>query len=282
MAEIAIETIDLTKNYGRVEALRGLNLRVAKGEIYGFLGPNGAGKTTTCRILTTLTKPNAGQARVSGFDVVAQAPQAKNGMGVVAQHTNVDGELSVYHNLKLHGMLHKMPARQRESRIDEMLEFVGLAQRRSSPARQLSGGLKRRLMIARALLHGPSVLFLDEPTVGLDAQTRRRIWELIRQSNRAGVTIMLTTHYIEEAENLCQRVGVIDDGRIIAEGAPAELLARAGRFVVEPSDGPGQSRFFETRRLAADHAATMEQNATIRRANLEDVFISLTGKKVRP
>lgn len=282
MQAAVIETRDLTKVYGKTKALNGLDLTVERGEIFGFLGPNGAGKTTTCRVLTTLTKPTSGSAAVSGFDVVKQAVQAKSGMGVVAQHTNVDGELSVYANLKLHGMLHKMPPWLRETRIGELLEFVGLAQRRNDPARQLSGGLKRRLMIARALLHNPSVLFLDEPTVGLDAQTRRRIWDLIRRSHQAGVTIMLTTHYIEEAEALCHRVGIIDCGRLIALDSPANLLASSGTHVLEEVGGQGRSWFFESREKASQRAAEMENTVMIRRANLEDVFIRLTGRKVRP
>lgn len=282
MSTAVIETRDLTKVYGKIKALNGLDLAVERGEIFGFLGPNGAGKTTTCRVLTTLTKPTSGTASVSGFDVVGQAMQAKSGMGVVAQHTNIDGELSVYANLKLHGMLHNMPDGQREKRIGELLEFVGLAGRRKEPARQLSGGLKRRLMIARALLHDPKVLFLDEPTVGLDAQTRRRIWDLIRRSHQAGITIMLTTHYIEEAEALCHRVGIIDSGRLIALDSPANLLASTGSHVVEEVDGQGQSWFFESREKATEHAAAIEETVIIRRANLEDVFIRLTGRKVRP
>jgi ABC-2 type transport system ATP-binding protein len=282
MSTAVIEIRDLTKLYGKTKALNGLNLTVERGEIFGFLGPNGAGKTTTCRILTTLTKPTSGSALVSGFDVVRQAVQAKSGMGVVAQHTNIDGELSVYANLKLHGMLHNMLARQREKRIGELLVFTGLAERQNDPARQLSGGLKRRLMIARALLHDPKVLFLDEPTVGLDAQTRRRIWDLIRRSHQVGVTIMLTTHYIEEAEALCHRVGIIDNGRLIALDSPANLLASTGSHVVEEVEGEGRNWFFDSREKATRHAAEMENSVIIRRANLEDVFIRLTGRKVHP
>ena len=278
----AIEIHGLTKSYGKTKALCGLDLAVRQGEIFGFLGPNGAGKTTTCRILTTLTKPTAGTASVSGFDVVRLPVQAKSGMGVVAQHTNVEGELSVYANLRLHGMLHHMPATRREKRISELLEFVGLAERRDEAVRRLSGGLKRRLMIARALLHEPKVLFLDEPTVGLDAQTRRRIWDLIRRSHQAGVTIMLTTHYIEEAESLCHRVGIIDNGKLISLDTPASLLASTGSHVVEEVDGSGRCCFFNSREEASEHAARTQATVIIRKANLEDVFIRLTGRRVRP
>ena len=164
----AIEIKNLVKHYGKVKAVDGLDLTVHPGEIFGFLGPNGAGKTTTVRIMTTLTKPDEGEARVFGHDVVKEAVAAKSMIGVCPQQTNVDAELSVYENLKLHGLLHRMNPALRESRIDELLDFTGLADRRKAQAKVLSGGFKRRLMIARALLHQPRILFLDEPTVGLD------------------------------------------------------------------------------------------------------------------
>jgi ABC-2 type transport system ATP-binding protein len=281
LSDAVICTQGLLKKYGRLTAVDGLDLEVAGGEIFGFLGPNGAGKTTTCRILTTLTKPTAGKALVHGRDVVQDPVGAKGGMGLVPQHLNVDPDLTVYENLKLHGMLHGMSAGRREERITAMLEFAGLSDRRGRLAKGLSGGLKRRLMIARALLHEPRVLFLDEPTVGLDAHTRRRTWDLIRRSNRAGVTVFLTTHYIEEAENLCRRVGIIHQGRLIALDSPQNLLARTGRVVVEDVRGTdGEARFFESRSQAAAYAAGRREDLVIRSSNLEDVFISLTGRKV--
>ncbi len=279
MPEAIIQIQDLRKTYGDTVAVDGLNLEVYAGEVFGFLGPNGAGKTTTCRILTTLTKPSSGRALVSGCEVVADPVGAKKGMGLVPQHLNVDPDLTVYENLKLHGMLHKMPRARREERIATLLEFSGLTRRRDHLAKNLSGGLKRRLMIARALLHQPRVLFLDEPTVGLDAHTRRRTWELIRQSNQAGVTVFLTTHYIEEAQNLCHRVGIIHEGKLIALDTPAALMARTGKVVVEGAGG-GAPRFFATRAEAAAFAAGAGGDVIIRGSNLEDVFISLTGRKV--
>ncbi len=203
-------------------------------------------------------------------------------IGVCPQQTNVDGELSVYENLKLHGLLHRMAPGKRESRIDELLEFTGLADRRRAQAKVLSGGLKRRLMIARALLHQPKILFLDEPTVGLDPQTRRRLWELIQASHCTGAAIFLTTHYIEEAEKLCHRVGIIDRGKIIALDTPAALLERVGRVVVESAGEEDGMTFFENRERAAAHAADMSGDVIIRAANLEDVFIRLTGRRVTP
>ena len=280
--EPAIRVESLVKRYGQVKAVDGLDLTIPAGEIFGFLGPNGAGKTTTVRILTTLTKPDAGRAVVFGFDVVQEAVAAKGLIGLCPQQTNVDAELSVYENLKLHGLLHGMPSGLRESRIRELLEFTGLSERRKDQAKVLSGGLKRRLMIARALLHEPRILFLDEPTVGLDPQTRRRLWDLIRAGHRAGATIFLTTHYIEEAERLCHRVGIIDQGRLIALDSPAALLERVGRVVVEDGGRGGCPDFFDNRGKAAAHAAGLEGDVIIRAANLEDVFIRLTGRRVRP
>ena len=176
-------------------------------------------------------------------------------IGVCPQHTNVDAELSVYENLKLHGLLHRMNPPSAGVADNELLEFTGLADRRKAQAKVLSGGFKRRLMIARALLHQPRILFLDEPTVGLDPQTRRRLWELIQASHRSGATIFLTTHYIEEAEKLCHRVGIIDQGRIIALDTPAALLERVGRVVVECAGEEDGMTFFEDRDQAAAHAA---------------------------
>ncbi len=283
MTEASIRTEGLIKRYGETVALAGLDLEVPQGEMFGFLGPNGAGKTTTCRILTTLTRPSAGRALVSGFDVVRQPVKAKQGMGLVPQYLNLEGELTVYENLKLHGMLHGMSPAWCRRRIEAMLGFAGLFERRDHRTKQLSGGLKRRLMIARALLHEPKVLFLDEPTVGLDAHSRRRVWDLIRDCHRQGVTVFLTTHYIEEAENLCERVAIIDQGSLIALDSPRNLLASTGRVVVERIDGtPGEPLFFEHRRQAAEFVAGREGNFVIRNSNLEDVFIRLTGRRVTP
>jgi len=276
-----IKTERLTKKYGDIIAVDNLDLEVGEGEIFGFLGPNGAGKTTTCRILTTLTKPTSGRAFVSGFDVVGNPVKAKKGIGVVTQYLNIDGELTAYENLNLHGMLHKIGRKKKKSQIEEMLDFVGLSNRADSLVSTFSGGMKRRLMIARALLHKPIVLFLDEPTVGLDAQTRRRIWGLIRRINQEGATIFLTTHYIEEAEILCHRVGIIDYGKLIALNTPQEFLERTGAFVVAGvSNDDTQIMFFEEREAAARFAASSDKDMIMRRSNLEDVFIRLTGRKV--
>lgn len=276
-----IKTETLTKKYGNITAVDNLDLEVAEGEIFGFLGPNGAGKTTTCRILTTLTKPTSGRAFVSGFDVVDDPVRAKGGIGVVPQYLNVDVELTACENLRLHGMLYGMERGVRKRRIEKMLHFVELSDRASSLVNTFSGGMKKRLMIARALLHEPRVLFLDEPTVGLDPQTRRKMWGLIRRINEEGATVFLTTHYIEEAEVLCHKVGIIDYGRLIALDTPEQLLKRTGNFVVEVLDDDGtQASFFEDREEATKFAASSNMDVVIRRSNLEDVFIRLTGRRV--
>ncbi|MGD8561670.1 MAG: ABC transporter ATP-binding protein [Desulfarculaceae bacterium] len=277
--QLVIEIQGLMKNYGSLTAVDNLSLSVAPGEIFGFLGPNGAGKTTTVRILTTLTKPSAGRALVSGHDVVKEPVQAKRGMGVVPQHTNVDPDLTVAENLRFHGMLHKMPSSVLKARIDELLHFASLSKRRGELSKNLSGGLKRRLMIARAMLHQPKVLFLDEPTVGLDAHTRRRTWELIRHSHELGLTIFLTTHYIEEAEALCHRVGIIHEGSLIALDTPQNLKANTGKVVVE-SQAAGRTHFFNSREEAAAFVSNEQGELVIRDSNLEDVFIRLTGRRV--
>ncbi|GAI30615.1 unnamed protein product, partial [marine sediment metagenome] len=228
-----IITEKLTKIYGEVKAVEDLNLEVRSGEIFGFLGPNGAGKTTTIRILTTLTKPTSGHAWVNGFDVLREPVKVRNLFGVVQQHISLDRDLTVRENMELHARLHHLKPSERRQRIAELLDYVELAEQANHLVEKLSGGMKRRLMIARALMHRPKLLFLDEPTVGLDAQTRRRLWELIRRMNLNGTTVLLTTHYIEEAEALCGRVGIIHQGHLIALGSPLELRQRLGLVAVE-------------------------------------------------
>ncbi|NPV28068.1 MAG: ATP-binding cassette domain-containing protein [Firmicutes bacterium] len=276
-----IEIRGLCKYYGQIKAVDHLDLTIRSGEVFGLLGPNGAGKTTTVRLLTTLARPTAGEVFINGWEVTRNASQVKKEIGVVPQHINLDQELTARENLELHGRLYRMPARERRARIQELLAFVGLEDRAGTPVEHFSGGMKRRLMIARALLHNPRVLFLDEPTVGLDPQVRRRLWDLIRSLNGQGITILLTTHYIEEAELLCHRVGILNKGRLIALGTPEELKARVGKVVVEvPNQNATEYRVFENREQALRYAAALDRDVVIREANLEDVFVELTGHKV--
>jgi ABC-2 type transport system ATP-binding protein len=277
-----VEIEGLAKTFGPTRALDGLDLSVGQGEIYGFLGPNGAGKTTAIRILTGLTRADAGNTRVAGRDVARDPVAAKSHLGVVSQHVNLDADLTVRESLELHGILHGMPRRLRRARIAELLAFAELEDRAGSLARTLSGGMKRRVTIIRALLHQPEILLLDEPTVGLDPQTRRRLWDLVRSIHRDGVTVLLTTHYIEEAEFLCHRVGILDRGRLIEEGQPLQLLEELGDHAVDvPSDTGTRTFFFTSREAALAFLRKAGGGASVRRTNLEDLFIQRTGRRVR-
>lgn len=228
-------------------AVDGLSLSVGRGEVFGLLGPNGAGKTTTIRMLTLLTEPTSGRILYDGQEAAAhaRARAVKRLIGVVPQHVNFDQDLTVWENLELHARLHHMGRAAREARIRQLLDYVELSEVQNDGVRRLSGGMKRRLLIVRALIHRPRVLFLDEPTVALDPQVRRRIWTLVRKMKAAGVTVFLTTHYIEEAEALCDRVAMLAGGRLVDLDTPAHFCEKMGL------------------------------------STLEDVFLALTGKKVQ-
>lgn len=226
-------------------AVDGLSLSVGRGEVFGLLGPNGAGKTTTIRMLTLLTEPTSGRILYDGQEAAAHARAVKRLIGVVPQHVNFDQDLTVWENLELHARLHHMGRTAREARIRQLLDYVELSEVQNDGVRRLSGGMKRRLLIVRALIHRPRVLFLDEPTVALDPQVRRRIWTLVRKMKAAGVTVFLTTHYIEEAEALCDRVAMLAGGRLVDLDTPAHFCEKMGL------------------------------------STLEDVFLALTGKKVQ-
>jgi len=280
-----IVTEKLTKRYGAITAIEDLDLKVHAGEIYGFLGPNGAGKTTTIRVLTTLTKPTSGHALVNGFDVVNEPEKVKKMIGVVQQHVSLDRDLTVRENIEFRARLHHLGSFERKKRIDELLDYLGLTGEADRIVNDLSGGMKRRAMIVCSLLHKPKVLFLDEPTVGLDAQTRRLLWESIRRLYLDGTTIFLTTHYIEEAEALCQRVGILHQGRLIDLGKPLELRQRLGLVTVETLVNNKETRYqyFADRAAATRYVQNLPPEAKtiiIRDSNLEDVFVELTGRKV--
>ena len=280
-----IVTEKLTKKYGNVTAIDCLDLTVHAGEIYGFLGPNGAGKTTTIRVLTTLTKPTSGTAFVNGFDVVKAADKVKEVIGVVQQHVSLDRDLTLRENMEFRARLHHLSSSERKNRIAELFDYIGLSEEADRVVNDLSGGMKKRAMIIGSLLHKPKVLFLDEPTVGLDAQTRRRLWDSIRRLHLDGTTIFLTTHYIEEAEALCQRVGIIHQGRLIDIGRPLELRQRLGLVTVETLVNNKETRYqyFADRAAATSYVQNLPPEAKtiiIRDSNLEDVFVELTGRKV--
>jgi ABC-2 type transport system ATP-binding protein len=276
-----IETHNLTKYFGALGAVQSITFSVARGEVFGLLGPNGAGKTTTLRMLTTLLSPTAGTASVAGFDVAADPLGVKRSIGVVPQMLNLDIDLTAAENLEYHGRLHKMKPEDRSARIEELLRFVGLWEKKDTSVEHLSGGMRRRLLIGRGLMHRPLVIFMDEPTVGLDPQARRLIWGLIESLKRGGITILLTTHYIEEADALCDRVAIMRAGKMIALERPSVLKSSVGRFAAEclgRYDVPRQ--FFQTREAAIEAGRNLCTDIVVRDVTLEDVFISLTGERI--
>lgn len=228
-----VETFDLTKDYNGLRAVNKVNLKIKKGEVFGLLGPNGAGKTTLISMLCTILKPTSGTAKVNGFDIIKEKEQVRKSIGIVFQDPSLDDRLTARENLKIHAGLYGVPKNEREKRIDEVLEMVELKERENEIVRKFSGGMKRRLEIARGLIHYPRVLFLDEPTIGLDPQTRKHIWEYIQNlAKRENITILLTTHYMEEADALCDRIAIIDKGEIKALGRPEDLKRRVGEDVI--------------------------------------------------
>jgi ABC-2 type transport system ATP-binding protein len=284
MAEF-IYTENLTKSYGTVKAINNLDLNVHKGEIFGFLGPNGAGKTTTIRVLTTLTRPDSGFASVDGFDVATESDKVKKAIGVVQQHLSLDRDLSIRENMEFHARIHHLDSSKRKKRIAELLEYVELTEYANKMVDTLSGGMKKKASIVCSLLHEPKLLFLDEPTVGLDAQARRRMWDLMRRLNNDGTTIFLTTHYIEEAEVLCHRVGIMHHGHLINVGKPLDLRQKLGLVAVEAlvDNKETHYEFFPDREAANQYVQKLSPDAStviIRDTNLEDVFIEQTGEKV--
>lgn len=280
---VAVSLQNVYKLYNNVPVVNDLSLTIDTGEIFGLLGPNGAGKSTTTRMLTTLTRPTRGQIQVASYDVVRHSQQVKQRIGVVLQQTSVDGDLSVWENMELHGRLHHIPNPRRQQQIERWLAYVELLDRRDQPVKTLSGGMKRRLQITRALLHQPDILFLDEPTVGLDPQTRRRIWEIILDLNREGITILLTTHYMEEVEYLCNRLGIIDTGKLIELGTLPQLRQKYGEGLVMKQIGDRwESKFFpglEQANAYVDQQPT-KTGLMVRSTNLEDIFVELTGRNL--
>lgn len=273
---------NLKKNYKSIQALKGVDLDVGEGELFAYLGPNGSGKTTTIKILTGLATATSGDAYLHGFHIEREMLNAKWQCGLVPQAINLDHELTVYENLDIHGRLFRMQKKDRVPKIDELLRYVEIEERRNSPVKQLSGGMKRRVMVARALMHSPRILFLDEPTVGLDPAIRRRIWSLIKKIQMNGSTIFLTTHYIEEAEFLADRVAFLDEGRIVAVDTPQNLMARLGAWALdEIVNGNMETVYFRSREEANAHIEAQRGSFSLRRVNLEDVFISVTGKRVQ-
>jgi len=301
-----IEVSGLVKRYGELEAVRGIDLLVEPGEVFGFLGPNGAGKTTTISILCTLLRPTAGEARVAGIDVGRDPGAVRSRIGLVFQDPSLDDQLTAYENLELHGRIYGVSGALRRQRIAELLAVVELSDRASSLVRTFSGGMKRRLEIARGVLHHPQILFLDEPTLGLDPQTRKHIWDYLNElRRREGVTLFMTTHYMDEAE-FCDRIAIIDQGRIVALGTPTELKDKIGGDVItlQVSDVLAAAREVEQRfgiaplsvngtlRIEVPDGASFLprlvrelpiriDSVSLSRPSLDDVFLKLTGHAIR-
>jgi len=228
-----ITTVGLTKKFNKLVAVDNISFTVDRGEIFGFLGPNGAGKTTTIKMLTTLMTPTEGSAAIAGSDIITQRAQVRKSIGVVFQEPALDTELTGYENLDYHARMYGIPRSKRQRRISEVLHLVDLQDKKNVLVKQYSGGMKRRLEIARGLMHSPKVLFLDEPTLGLDAQTRRAIWQYVKKMNKdEGTTIFLTTHYMDEADYLCDRIGIIDHGKILIIDTTPNLKSSIGNDVI--------------------------------------------------
>lgn len=281
VAAVSLENVH--KVYNNRPVVNDLSFTIQPGEMFGLLGPNGAGKSTTIRMLTTLTKPSQGRIEVAGFDVVRQPILAKQSIGVVLQQTSVDGDLSVWENMEMHGRLHHIANPQRQQLINQWLEYVELVDRRNDLVKTLSGGMKRRLQIARALLHQPEILFLDEPTVGLDPQTRRRLWEIIRNLNKQGMTMLLTTHYMDEVEYLCDRIGIMDSGKLISLGTLQQLRSTYGEGLVMKQVGDRWEYVFFPNLEQANAYLDQQTDKTgmmVRPSNLEDIFVELTGRQL--
>ncbi|MFH1073499.1 MAG: ATP-binding cassette domain-containing protein [Candidatus Firestonebacteria bacterium] len=229
----SIKITDLTKKYGAITAVDGINLTINEGEIFGLLGPNGAGKTTILMMLSTLLKPTSGLAIVNGFNVATHPDEVRASIGMVFQDPSSDTLLTGYENLKLHALMYNLPWKDIDKKIESVLELVDLRKRKRDIVKKYSGGMRRRLEIARGLLHEPKIFFLDEPTLGLDPQTRHHIWEYIRTlANKIKMTIIVTTHYMEEAEKLCSRIGIVDHGKIVALDSPSNLIRSTGGDIV--------------------------------------------------
>jgi lipooligosaccharide transport system ATP-binding protein len=295
---------DLRKSYGSAEVIRGISLALARGECYGLLGPNGAGKTTTLRLCLGLTDPDAGTITLAGLPVPRAAREARLRLGVVPQMDSLDPDFTVTENLVVYGRYFGLADRTIRARVPELLEFAGLGNKAQAPIQSLSGGMKRRLSLARALVNDPDIVFLDEPTTGLDPQARHLIWERLKQLLGQGKTLLLTTHFMDEAERLCDRLSVMDAGRIVASGSPRELIddhiepevievygdgaaewgEDVGRRLSERCERTGETVFCYTRTarpLMQDLEARGVLKYLHRPANLEDVFLKLTGRDLR-
>ncbi|MCL2045367.1 MAG: ABC transporter ATP-binding protein [Oscillospiraceae bacterium] len=270
---------NVSKKYNGLEAVSDFSLEIENGEFFGLLGPNGAGKTTLIRMTTTLTPITQGEIYVDGEPIDRDLTAIKQKFGIVPQYSTLENDLTAWENLELHGRFYGIAKNTRRERIEELLEFTELTDRRNDTAGTFSGGMQRKLMIAKSLMHGPQIMLLDEPTVGLDAASRRKIWDLMRRMNEDGLTIFLTTHYLDEAEALCSRVGMIDLGKLVMLGNPSEIISQTGKFALEYfKEGTTHQELFEEKEPAMEAAKLLQCDFKIRETNLEDAFILITNK----
>jgi len=301
----AVRASGLVKHFGDIRAVDGVDFEVPAGVSFGFLGPNGAGKTTLMRMICCLAVPTGGTLRVLGMDPLREQKKIKADIGIVPQLSSLDEDLTVIENLVVYSRYHAIPPAEARRRSEELLDFVSLSDRPKARVPELSGGMQRRLLIARALINRPKILVLDEPTTGLDPQVRHHIWQRMRTLKKQGITLLITTHYMDEAEHLCDEIVIMDDGKIIERGSPADLVQRhIGRFTVEAdADRGGAGRLVEenfggdhcrverfgdrfyinaddSAALTASIEAISELNPTLRPSTLEDVFLKLTGREL--
>ena len=278
-----IEIKNITKKYPgqKIPALSGVNLKIESGEFFGLLGPNGAGKTTMIKLLATLLIPNEGEIIVDGERLARSNSNIKRKLSMVTQEYSLRSNMTPEQIMELHGRLYQIPKNVIRERSAELLDFCGLGEHRTKICRQLSGGMKRKLMLSRGLLTAPEILILDEPTVGLDPFARRQMWDLLKQLNDKGMTILLTTHYIDEAQYLCRRIALIDKGKTDRVASPRELIAELGATAVDEFDGSHtKSSFFAAREEALHFAGELENEFVIRSTTLEDVFVTFIGRKL--
>lgn len=272
---------NLHKRFGTVEAVDGITMRIEDGTFLGLLGPNGAGKTTLMRMMTGLLVPDEGTVEFDSRPMDRSAIAVKQSIGVISQHINLDKELTVKENMEFAGRLYRMGKADIAASAGRLLSFLGLDAVEDRMAQNLSGGMKRKLMIAKALIHNPQYLFLDEPTVGIDPNARRDIWDFLHMQHKEGKTLLLTTHYIEEAQHLCDDVMLIDGGKIFREGTPKELIAEIGPFKVEYDNGQRiEAEFFQELRGAKARSAELSFACSVLPSTLEDVFFHYTSKGV--
>jgi len=279
-----VEVRDLVVKFGDFAAVNGISFDVREGEIFGFLGPNGAGKTTTIRTITTLQKYVSGSVVIDGHNIKNDFLEARKLIGIAQQHISLDKDLTVRQNLKHHAIMHKIPSKEVARTVEETASILNLGEFMDHKVMDLSGGWKRKASIICAIIHKPKILLLDEPTAGLDTRSRHMLWDLVRMLNSRGTTIFLTTHYIEEAESLCDRVAIIDHGKLIAIGTVEELKALVGKFAVETTwdDGKRRVEYFKDLDSAKGFSQTLDDKLyNIRRITLEDVYLELTGGDLR-